>query len=109
MSKSHNAIERIKKIASMSEADAKAYLRSEKRVEPAEGSAGSLERAGSATPFCVRWRCEKAKLHWLKKGHSLQTENGHFTAGGDGWICPRCGGGYGKTPSPNPKLTDSES
>jgi len=44
---SHNAIERIKKIGSMSEADAKAYLRSEKRVEPAEGSAGSLKRAGS--------------------------------------------------------------
>lgn len=41
---SHNAIERIKKIASMSEADAKAYLRSEKRVEPEEASAGSLER-----------------------------------------------------------------
>jgi hypothetical protein len=31
----------------MSEADAKAYLRSEKRVEPAEGSAGSLERVVS--------------------------------------------------------------
>ena len=31
---SHKAIERIKKIASMSEADAKAYLRSEKDAKP---------------------------------------------------------------------------
>lgn len=41
---SYQAIERIKKIASMSESEAKEYLRSEKRVEPEGGSAGSMER-----------------------------------------------------------------
>jgi hypothetical protein len=42
---SHKAIERIKHIGSMSESEAKEYLRNEKGGEPAEDSAGSLERA----------------------------------------------------------------
>lgn len=47
---------------------------------------------------CAKFSCNKAKLLWLKKRHSIQTRNGFFTAGGDGWVCPICGGGYGGTP-----------
>lgn len=39
---SHKAIERLKKIASMGDDEAKEYLRNEKRAEPAGDSAGSL-------------------------------------------------------------------
>jgi hypothetical protein len=41
---SHKAIERIKHIGSMSESEAKEYIRNEKGGEPEEDSAGSLER-----------------------------------------------------------------
>jgi hypothetical protein len=41
---SHKALERLKHIASMGESEAKQYLRNEKGGEPAEDSAGSLER-----------------------------------------------------------------
>lgn len=51
-------------------------------------------------PHCVIWLCGNAELHWINKGDSIQTENGHFTACLDHWICPRCGGGYGTTPPP---------
>jgi DnaJ-class molecular chaperone len=44
---SYQARERAKRIASMSRTEAEEYLRSEKHVELAEGSAGSLERACS--------------------------------------------------------------
>lgn len=73
---SHKAIERILKIGSMTEPEAKAFIISEKRVEPEEGSAGSLERAGSANALIMR---EKA-LRDIKAVHTRWYHRGEITA-----------------------------
>lgn len=66
----------------------------------------SLRLLCSASPRCVKWGCNQVKLEWLEKGRSLQTRNGFFTSFFDQWICPICGGGYGRSPAPNNNNTN---
>lgn len=75
----------------MSEADAKAYLRSEKRVEPEDGSAGSLERVVSLRPETCSWH------RWESGQYETSCDNVfEFTNDGikenDFKHCPFCGG-----------------
>lgn len=92
---SPKAIERMKKIASMSESEAKEYLRREKRVEPAEARAGSSAWSGSTADRDTR--CE----HCFKLFDVMKAEVGARTLTNtltgledmnNPWVkCPHCG------------------
>jgi len=51
---------------------------------------------------CVIFGCNSAKLIWLKRGQSLQTQNGFLIASISGWYCPVCAGSYGGTKAKRP-------
>jgi hypothetical protein len=50
---------------------------------------------GIKTKECLKHGCNKARLIFLNKGKSLQTQNGFLTAGISGYYCPVCSGSYG--------------
>lgn len=52
---------------------------------------------GAEARRCAKWGCHDAVLKWIRKGQPHQTENGFLTIAIDGWYCPVCGGGYGKS------------
>jgi DNA-directed RNA polymerase subunit RPC12/RpoP len=92
---SPKAIERMKKIASMSEAEAKEYLRSEKRVEPEEASAGSTAWSGSTADRDIRCKNCSRLFDVMEAEVGDRTLENTLTGLKDinnPWVkCPHCG------------------
>jgi rubrerythrin len=80
---SYRAIERAKKIASMSMADQRAYLESEKRREPESDSADSRAAACSASVVNLGY-AKSNDAHCLACGFQM-------LGGANVGLCPKCG------------------
>ena len=80
---SHKSIERAKKIASMSMADQRAYLESEKRREPEGDSADSRAAHGSASVVNLG-HAKSNDAHCLACGFQM-------LGGANVGLCPKCG------------------